>query len=294
AAFKDIPSDPTSLVFAASVGCAGFAAVKYASSPKLHQTAPPQDHARSLAALTAVGFAFFLLGISPYLLAGYSASLGFTGQSRIYSSGSFGVAMILAAVFSVHWSSPILRRIMNLAAALLLAVMAAFQCDLRRDWQVAAEIRKDLCKSLITSAGQVSDHTTLLFWDLQSYLGNRAVIFQGVDGLEQYIKMLYNNKTLHAFFLYSRGQDAGESSERAAIITPEGVSARGSAPYGPAPLDSVVIFRRRGRDLSLVESVSSDDRSLDARWVGVAKVVSQKARILSSGLELAQGRRCLY
>ena len=294
APFKDVTRDVVSLVFGASVGCAAFALVKGASFPKQPQKALTNDHARSLMPVSAAGFAVFLLGITPYLLAGYSASFGFTGQSRVYSSGSYGVAMILAALFSINWSSRILRRVVNLVAALLLTLMAAFQCDLRRDWQIAAEIRRDLCESLLTVAGKVSDHTTLLFLDLQSYLGNRAVIFQGVDGLDQYVKMLYNNKTLHAFFLYSRDADGPSSSERTAIITPEGVSARGSAPYGPAPLDSILIFRCHGRELSLVESLSSDDAFVNARWVGVAAIASQTSRIISGDCEHAQVRRCLY
>ncbi len=294
APYKDIVPDAVSMAFGLSLGCAAFALVKYASSPKLHKTTLTRDQTRPLVLLPTAGFVVFLLGTLPYVLAGYSASVGFTGQSRIYSSGSFGVALILAAIFSINWSSPLLRRVMNLAAALLLAIMASFQCDLRRDWQAAAEIRKNLCKSLVTVAAQVTDHTTLLFLDLQSYLGNRAVIFQGVDGLDQYVKMLYNNKTLHAFFLYSRDRETASSSERTAVISREGVKARGSAPFGPAPLDSIIIFRRHGRALSLVESLSLHNSFLDAEWFGVAAIVSQTNRILSRGLEPSQGRRCLY
>jgi len=294
APWKNMTFDAWSLIFGAAIGVILFALLKCQNSSTLLHRGIASSHNRSMLLLIGAGAGVFLLGIGPYVLAGYSAGFGFTGQSRIYSSGGFGIAMMLGAIFSLQWSSGFMRRMMNLSGVLLIAVMASFQCDLRKDWQAAAEIRKNLCKSLITIAPDLTDHTTLLFLDLQSYIGERAVIFQGVDGLDQYVKMLYNNRTLHGFFLYTRMDDASSGTDRQAIISPEGVGARGSAPYGPARLDTIIILRFRDRSFSLVKSLSREDSFLDAQWEGVSRVSSRTARIISANGEHGRQRRCLY
>lgn len=294
APWRDISFDAWSLIFGAAIGVAVHAFLKEKSHAAFSSANTIASHNRSMLFVIGLGGVVFLLGVIPYVLAGYTADIGFTGQSRIYSAGGFGVAMMLGAMFSLHCSAKLLRRLMNLTGVLLLAWLAAFQCEFRKDWQHAAEIRKDLCQSLLTIVPNVTDSTTLLFLDLQSYIGKRAVIYQGVDGLDEYVKMLYNNKSLHGYFLYSRQSESPNNSERTAIVTPQGIIARGSLPYGPSPLDAILILRSYGRSFSLVKSLSHEDSFLDAQWVGVYRIASQADRIVETKPESRRKQRCLY
>ncbi len=292
--FRDMSLDALSLSFGVMVGVLCYALSTHKTASEITAQDDRRGYSRHTLLLIGGGVFVFFMGVAPYMLAGYSADFGFTGQSRVYSSGSFGVAMILAAIFSHRSSSKFLGSVVRLAGVLLLATMAAFQCDLRKDWINAAEIRKTLCLSLKSIVPRVKNNSTLLFLDLQSYVGNRAVIFQGVDGLDQYVKMLYNDKTLHGYFLYTRGSHSSSDTERTATISPEGIRARGSAPHGLAPLETVIIIRSDGNHFSLINSVSQEDAYLDAQWEGVSKVYSQTERIVKESAADMSKDRCLY
>jgi len=244
--------------------------------------------------IAITGAAVFLLGAIPYLLAGYSAVFGFTSQSRVYSSSSYGIALVLGALFSVRLPSRILRNIPKAVGAALVTFMAVFLCDLRKDWREAAKIRSDLCSSLIKDAPQVMDFSTLLFLDLQSYHGNRAVIFQGVDGLNEYVKMLYRNRSLQGYFLYSKAHPDPGVSERTAAISPEGVLARGSEPRGFSPLDSIILFKRQGPRLMILDSISEDEGLLDAQWSGITRIVSRRDRLFPEKEKSSASVTCMY
>jgi hypothetical protein len=291
----ELSNDVSSWVLGISIASAVLALLKWNARHCLPPERPAQKwYLQMELFIIATGAMVFVLGAIPYLLAGYSAAFGYTSQSRVYSSSSYGVAIILAILFSTNLSSRTLRHVPKLVGTVLIAFMTVFACDLRKDWQAAAGIRADLCKSLVEDAPDVTDFSTLLFLDLQSYIGNRAVIFQGVDGLNQYVKMLYNNKTVHGYFLYSKEHNDADASDRTAIITPKGVSARGSAPWGPSPIDSIIIFRRQGSQLVILDSVSNEESVLDAQWVGITRIASRTERIVSGHGKIQGHTRCLY
>lgn len=293
--FTESSSDIVSWCFGIAMALAILALMKWSSK---HSNASEDLSYTNLfqtrSFVTLTGVAVFLLGATPYLLAGYSSVLGFTSQSRVYSSSSCGIALLFGLLFSTNSASGILRHIPKAAGVALVSLMAVFMCDLRKNWQEAAKIRADLCRSLTRQVPQVMDFSTLLFLDLQSYLGNRAVIFQGVDGLNEYVKMLYRNKTLQAYFLYSTAGPDACSSERTAVISPKGVAARGSAPWGSSPLNSIILFKRQGPRLLIVDSISQDEGLLDAEWLGITKIVSCRERILPPEQTSRSSAFCLY
>jgi hypothetical protein len=226
--------------------------------------------------IAMLGVTVLVLGVVPYLLAGYGAAFGFTSQSRIYSSAAFGVAIILGAALGASWTSRKLRLITRCAAIALMALMAVFFADLGTGWREAENKRNDLCASLVKQVPNVKPGTTFLFLDLQWYLSNRAVVFQGVDGLPEFVRILYGRKDLYAYFLYPLSEDLVGSDGRTASVSPRGLVARGSAVRGPIPLDSLLIFRRRGSKLVLLDSISEAQNEVAMDWNGVSIIRSNR------------------
>lgn len=233
-----------------------------------------------------VGVAVLTLGVVPYLLAGYEANFGFTSQSRIYSSAAFGVAIILAAVLGATWTSKKLRLVTKCTAIALMAFMAIFFADLGGGWKDAATKRNDLCASLLKQVPGVKPGTTFLFLDLQWYPSDRAVVFQGVDGLPEFIRILYGCKDLYAYFLYPSSDLPVASDERTASVSPRGLVARGSAVRGPIPLDSLLIFRRRGSRLELLDGITDAEPQVAMKWNGVSVIRSNRDLIIGRLLGL--------
>jgi len=235
--------------------------------------------------------------------------MGFTSQSRIYSSASYGVAIMLGVLatsagenFFCNPAGPgtpvpssknstihPLRRLrvqmgLKFAAAVVIALMAVFFMDLRNKWQEAAEKRNQLCASLLEQVPNVAPGTTFLFLDLQWYLSNRAtdraVVFQGVDGLGEFVRMLYNNKDLYAYFLYPDEKVADDKEGRTASASPKGLVARGSAIRPPIPLDTLLIFVRKGSKLVLLDTLSAKDNLAAVNWNGLTAIHSNRKLIL--------------
>lgn len=239
--------------------------------------------------IAVLGMCILVLGMLPYLMAGYEPSLGFTSQSRIYSSGSFGLAILLALAFSTS-NNRLLLTAKKIVAVIMIAVMAGFLAGLRNNWLEAAAKRDKLYDSLLAQVPNVASGTTFLFLDLQSYLPKRgigrAVVAQGVDGLDEFIKILYHNKNVDAYFLYPAAKVSDDTEGRKASVSPDGLVARGSAVRPPIPLGSLLIFKRLGDELVLIEKLSSDDKGVAIEWHGVSQVRSNRELILpDSGME---------
>lgn len=227
-----------------------------------------------------LGVMVLLLGVAPYLLAGYDAALGFTSQSRVFSSGAFGVAILLGLLTDVLWRGEKKRLVVKSAVAVLMAFLAVFLADLRKEWQNAAVKRNDLCASLLKQVPAVSPGTTFLFLDLQWYLDDRAVVFQGVDGLPDFVRILYHQKDLYGYFLYTRTEDFVNAEARTAVASPQGLAARGSAVRGLVPLDSLLILRRVGSTLVLVNRISRDRNEVAIDWRGIDELRSNRNLIV--------------
>lgn len=227
------------------------------------------------------GSSVMVLGIVPYLMAGYGAGLGFHGQSRVYSSCSFGLAVLLGFL-ATAWRSRIILAATKIAAITLIFSMAEFQADLRHDWQASARINCRLWTSLSRQVPDVEPGTVFLFLDLQSYIGNRAIVFGGVHGLREFIRIFYHRKDLNAHYLYPYREDFPDTESRLATVTPKGVVARGLLPDNPIPLDRLLIVERQGEKLVLLDRLSSDDKKAAIRWEGVFSIRSNMNRIVRS------------
>jgi hypothetical protein len=227
------------------------------------------------------GSTMMVAGIIPYLMAGYGAGFGFHGQSRVYSSCSLGLAVLLGFL-ATAWRSRIVLAVTKIAAITLIVFMALFQADLRHDWQTSARINCRLWTGFSAQVPDVEPGTVFLFLDLQSYIGNRAIVFGGVNGLREFIRMFYHRKDLNAYYLYPYRKDFVDSESRLATITPQGVVARGRPPNDPIPLDRLLIVSREGDKLVLLDKLSADDRRAAVRWEGISSIRSNMNRILKS------------
>ncbi len=228
-----------------------------------------------------VGAAVLILGLMPYLAAGYTSELGFHSQSRVYSSATFGAA-ILAGLVVTMWRNKRAFIGAQVAGIVTLVLMAVFLAGLRNDWSEAAEKRRQLCSSLLTIVPDVKPETIFLFLDLQSYIGDRAVVFQGVEGLREFIRILFHKRDLNAHFLYPDRPDFVDSKGRKAVVSRQGVQARGSGGRPRAPLDKLLILEKTGNGLNLLDGISASDHAAAIDWQGVDSIHSNKSLIISA------------
>jgi hypothetical protein len=278
APFHLFPGDPLSWGWGVMVAIIAGFLLMYAD----RNVPTSEEDSGSSAYVAVVGASIVILGILPYALAGYQSKVEFTSQSRIYSSSSFGLAILVGLFFSMSADSR-LKKLQKAAAIVLIAFMAAFLAGLRINWQAAEEKRSAIYSSLRQAVPAVAPGTTFLFLDLQSYISGAktgsAVIFQGVDGLDEFIKMFYNDRDVHAYFLYSPKSVENNKENRALIASPDGVVARGSALRPPVPLDTLLILKKIDDRMVLLDSVDST-QDVAIVWNGISEIRSNKDRIL--------------
>ena len=229
--------------------------------------------------MTLSSASVFGLGMAPYLLAGYSPELGFTSQSRIFSSAGFGAASIICLPLAIHVRSKSLKALIKCSLAAFIFVSALSQISLRSDWIQAKIYRDNITKSLLNNVPAVQDGANFLFLDLQWYLSSNAVVFQGVDGLNEWIKIVYGNRKINAYFVYPFNQDQLDQ-EKQATITKDGISPRGSAIQGRLPLNSLILVERSGDSLITLEETSREDRKISAQWDDVEKIKTNQDLII--------------
>ncbi len=251
--------------------------------------------------LILLGIAILVLGILPYQLAGYGSItpkivdtviakwgmvsqgntswFNFNWSSRIYSAGSFGLAIILAALVTGS-RSRMIRPIMKVTAVAVIGIMAMFHAGLSTDWKEAAHIRNKLISSLISQVPDVKHGTNFVFLDLESSYG-RAPIFRGWGGLKQLVRMLYDDQRLGAWYVYPYSWQWPNKLFNQAIVTQNGFVSRGMQPDHPVPHDSLLILARRGSSMVLLDNLSSHDgwAPTGIRWLGASSICSNLGRI---------------
>ncbi|MCL5124130.1 MAG: glucosyltransferase domain-containing protein [Deltaproteobacteria bacterium] len=281
----DVPHDVVSWLWAAPIALVFAAFVLYSSkSDAIAQgCGEGRRWEQSVLYVIILGLSFVIFGTLPYLLAGYHSDFGFTSQSRIYSAASYGVAILGAALFTASRSWRIRAPMMVVAVALIF-VMASFLAGLRTEWRQAEVERSKICRSLIEQVPDVAPRTTFLFLGLQSYIYShgiaRAVVFQGVDGLGEWIKMLYGSKDVYAYFIYPKTEVVDDDKGRRASASPSGVNARGSAVRGPIPLDTILIVERLGNRMRLLDKLSEKDGVAAIDWQDVSEIRSNTRLIV--------------
>jgi hypothetical protein len=283
APLREISWDPAAWVWACPVALLAAALVFRASREDSSVGETRAGWTQSSTYIAALGMAVLVFGMLPYLLASYNPSMGFTSQSRVYSSATFGLAVLFALLFSVWKDRKILIGTKVIAVGMI-GLMAVFLADLRTGWQEAAQRRESLVANLLKQIPDVKPGTTFLLMDVQSYVSKggmaRGVVFQGVDGIGEFVRMLYAKKDLHAYFLYSKNQVQNNTEGEWATVSPAGLTARGSAVRPPIPFDSLLILKRDGTNLVLLDRLSAEDESAAIRWNGAQSIHSNPELIL--------------
>jgi hypothetical protein len=265
--------------------------------------------------LVTLGAGVILLGMLPYQLAGYGSGasglvdtltvkcgllpqrdlswFNFTWASRIYSSASFGVAIVLAAVLD-GWRKPSVRLLGKIMAVVVICFMAVFHAGLSQDWREAAEIRNDLMRSLVSQVPAVKSGTNFVFLDIGCSHKRAEVIRQESDGFRELLWMLYSDHSLRAWRLYPHAYDRYTGVCHQAVAMPSGfLCGAGQRQNEPAPPDSLLLFKRSGRELVLLDRITPSDRSVPTgiAWRGVECLKSNVERVEAwRGLSLPEVR----
>lgn len=270
---QSIRYDPGSLIWAVLFSFFVFLVLKCFPRSLSEKTQPSGKLSKGFNYFWMImsSFAILGMGIAPYLLAGYSPELGFTSQSRIFSSAGFGIAAIVCLPLALSSGYEKINRIIEYGLLIFVFLSSFSQISLRNDWIQAKVFRDSVTASLLKQVPDVKDGANFLFLDLQWYLSNNAVVFQGVDGLTEWVKILYGNPKINGYFLYSQTTE-NEDQEKKAKISSGGVTARGSAVHGPLPLDSLILMERKGDKLLKIERIAKDEDRILARWEDVETI----------------------
>ncbi len=248
-----------------------------------------------------LGFIILILGMAPYQLAGYGgqepkisetamtklglidhggmAWFNFNWSSRIYSSASYGIAILLALT-ATGWKSKRMQLIGGIAAAMILAVYANFHSGLSSDWRVAADQRNKIVKSLLSVVPEVKSNSNFVFLNLESFYG-RAPVFRGWAGLRELVRMLYHDPSIGAWYLYSHHWKQPNTRFNQAIVLEKGFISRGMDLNKPAPHNSLILMERIGDQLALMNGIRKYDGTTPSgiEWRGASNIKTSYDRI---------------
>jgi hypothetical protein len=252
--------------------------------------------------LTLVGLTVLVLGMLPYQLAGYgsvcpkisetvlakfgaipdghTAWLNFNWSSRIYSAGTFGVA-ILIALLATNWKNQKLRAATTTVAIAMIGLMVIFHAGLRKDWQEAAQIRNKVMMGLVSQVPEVQSGTNFVFLNLDSS-HKRAAVFRGWGGIRELIRMVYDDRKLGAWFLYPYCWKWPNNLFQQAIVSEKGFVSRGMKLDQPVPLETLLVMNKVGSSLVMLDGINPHDGMAPTgiRWSGASAVRSNARRIV--------------
>jgi hypothetical protein len=287
--------------FLVVLGTAGVLLLSTRGRPSPEMAAEGRFEPGSWWYLVAVGGSILVLGMLPYQLAGYGSFtprlvetlmvkcgllpdgdlswFNFSWASRIYSTASFGVAILLAAGLSC-WRKPLTKLAGKAVALVVIGFMAVFHAGLSQDWREAAAIRNDLMRSLVSQVPAVKSHTNFVFLDI-ACSHKRAEVIRRENGLRELVGMLYADQTLGAWRLYPYAYDRATHVCQQAVAMPEGFLSTGQRQNEPAQQESLLLFERSGRDLVLLDRITAQDGSVPTgiAWRGVEQLTSNVGRI---------------
>lgn len=303
APFTSMSADQWALLagFLVVLGSAGLFLFSSRGRPAASVAAERQFERGSQWHLVVLGGGLLILGMLPYQLAAYGSFMprlvetlmvkcgllekgdlswfNFTWASRIYSSASFGVAILLASALT-GWQRPLSNFAGKSVALVLIGFMAVFHAGLSEDWREAAEIRNDLVRSLVSQVPAVRTGTHFVFLDV-ACSHKRAEVIRRENGLRELIEMLYADQTLGAWRLYPHAYDPPTHAYQQAVATSAGFLSRGQRQCEPAPQESLLLFKRSGRELVLLDRITAEDASVPTgiAWCGVSELTSNFGRI---------------
>jgi len=250
-----------------------------------------------------LGAVILILGMAPYQMAGYgsippeimetaqvkwgfiphgyAAWYNFNWSSRIYSSATFGLAIILASMVS-GWKTQALRWGTAMAAAICVGAMAAFHAGLLSDWKEAARMRNSIMRSLVIEAPDVIPGTNFVFLNLDCTFG-RAVVFRNWGGLRELVRMVYHRRDVGASYLYPYEWKWPNERRHQAVVFPEGFVTRGLDMNKPQPARSLLILNRVGDKLVPLDGIRCDDGLVPTGicWNNAESIRSNPERIIA-------------
>lgn len=305
APFSSLCREPWVCALACAV-CAWVACLMYSLRSVGHRPTSGNSTTGGRGVLFKIGLGIVILflGMLPYQLAGYGSVtprlfdtmlakwglindgdtpwFNFNWASRIYSSASYGIAIIAAALLTA-WKNRVVRIFSQVAVVLAIGFMAAFHAGLSLDWKEAATIRNDLVQSLVRQVPDVKPETNFVFLDLESY-HKRAAVVRRWGGLRELIRMLYDDRTLGAWYLYPFSWEPPNKIFQQAIVLTAGFVSRGMKLDAPAPHDSLLLMKRSGRKLELMDRIACDDGTAPTgiSWRGAYSLHSNRTRILNT------------
>lgn len=267
-----------------------------------HSTTESFDLQNSKLYIALIAVAIFILGMAPYQLAGYgsvtpkiadtvlskygllpdgnTAWFNFNWSSRIYSSASFGLA-ILFGLCAGFWTSDRAQKLVKVGVVTVLGFLIIFHAGLITDWREAAAKRNSICESLVSEAPDVLPNTNFLFLNLE-YHHKRAAVFRGWGGLKELVRMLYDSRDLGAFYVHPYAWSWPNKVCQQGIARRDGFCTRGVKLDNPLPLESLVILNRFGDKLKVVEKLSCFDSMAPTGicWKDISQIQSNPDRIV--------------
>lgn len=236
--------------------------------------------------ILGLGAALFVLGITPYLMAGqYASSISWNVSTRFLSSGGYGIAVLMALAPTV-FENRLFRAMFRAGVVAVAGVWVAFWFGLRHDWETAADIHCSMWSSLVEQVPYVSGNTTFLFTDLRHNIGVTPV-FEGSDGLMAFMQMLYitpeikGREHIYAYHIELTSQ-RGNDKDYFSTATGEGLTTPLSGLFlnRPIPLDSLVLVARKGRRLIVTDKITASSGIHAIDWQGVSELRTNFNRIL--------------
>ncbi|MGE5505663.1 MAG: hypothetical protein ACM31L_14670 [Actinomycetota bacterium] len=235
--------------------------------------AAPQAR-RGALAMAAAGTGMALVGLVPYVAAGFTPKPGWDQAVRVYSSASYGIALLLAAPAAV----PGLARVVATAAAALAGLWVVHWFELRRDWSAAADAQCRLWSSLFAAVPAVEEGTNFVLIDVPQRLGRIPVVV-GSDNIRAFMQLAYktrdDRRQIYTVFASSTPVSNRLAVTAAGIRTPDMNVDR------PLPLDRLVIVERVGDNLQVRDRIGRD-AALSIDWTGPDEIATNHALIRSS------------
>jgi hypothetical protein len=250
-----------------------------------------------------MGTAVLVLGMVPYQLAGYGSTpptimdtvlakwgiipdghtawFNFNWSSRVYSAASPGLAIILAAL-ATGWPRGKLQLALRIGIVAVVALMAVFHSGLSADWKEAARQRNEILDSLVRQVPGLKADTNLVLLGFNAF-HRHAPIFRGWGGIRELMRMVYEDRSIGAFYLYPCAWKGPNHLCQQAVVSREGFVSRGVALNCPLPHDRLLVLRRSGSRVAFLDRLRANDGlvSNGVLWKGVKVLRSNKARIAS-------------
>jgi hypothetical protein len=219
-----------------------------------------------LVPLTAV--VIMLVGIAPFVAAGFSIDTAHPVGSRGYIASAFGAALFVAYLLDRLQGT--VYRVGVVALALICGVNAAFHLNQRIPYQEAAVARQNLYFSLREVAPGLLPETTLLYLNYNWQLYDGLAMVQWEMSANYQTEMFYGDRDIQAAAVldYPTGFEP--------VVRADGLY----VPGGIVPLDQVVIVERIDDGYRLVDTITPEDDLMMTWEDGITQLETNPARIV--------------